>query len=226
MLTRVEHTAEEQRITAMKKLFSALLCLCLLVLCACGRAMPKELAPYRSILRKHYVSSKLWSILYDGVKHYAFYDLDGDGTEELLLGAEQGPLTLIGILDVYTIKDKKAVFQDVTVWDRRNPPPELFENGTIKTFDNENDRFSYYRFEAGELKFKTRLFDNVEYQAWLELGGWEIDDEFLYSLQFPFDPDKEDIPLTKEEFEQLQKDMEGDGQTVELDWKPLSEYRG
>jgi len=207
----------------MKKLFIAILLLLFVSLCACGQATSKEFAPYNSILRKHYISSKLWGVHYDGVKYYVLYDLNKDGAKELILGAEQG--AEIGVLDIYTIHNNKAVFQDITIWNRRSPPPLLFENGTIKFVDNEMNWISYYRFEDGELKLQICLFDNVAYQQWLSLGGWEDENRYLNSIIDPFDPEKEDMPLAKEEFEQLQKDMEGNGQVVELDWKPLAKYR-
>jgi hypothetical protein len=31
-------------------------------------------------------------------------------------------------------------------------------------------------------------------------------------------------PITQAEFDRVQNEMEGDGQVVELDWKPLAEY--
>ncbi|MCL2299140.1 MAG: hypothetical protein FWC27_03210, partial [Firmicutes bacterium] len=37
---------------------------------------------------------------------------------------------------------------------------------------------------------------------------------------------QDDLPkvITKAEFDRLKNEFEGDGQTVELDWKPLAEY--
>jgi len=40
----------------------------------------------------------------------------------------------------------------------------------------------------------------------------------IYVDEFP------GTPITKAEFDRVQKEFEGDGQTVELDWKPLAEY--
>jgi len=205
-----------------KKLFIALLCLLLAGLCACGRGEADELALYNSILRKNYISMRVWGVLYDGVKHYALYDLDGDGAKELLLGVGNGTADGTGILDVYTIRDKKAVLQDIIVWNRRSGPPLLFANGTIKFVDQEMDWISYYRFVDSELKLQIRLLDQGEYYEWF-LRTQSVDPHFPPYSRVDLE---EDIPLAKEEFEQLQKEMEGDGQIVELDWRPLAAYRG
>ena len=206
----------------MKKLFIAILFLLFVSLCACGQATSKELAPYNSILRKHYISSKLWGVHYDGIDHFALHDFDKDGTKELVLGVEFGPD--IGILDVYRLHDNKTVLQDVTVWNRRISPPYLFENGTIRFDDREIDWISYYGFEDGELKLQACVLDQNEWYDWW-LDTQVSDPPFPpYTLIDP-DPEKEDIPLAKEKFEQSRKEMEGDGEVVELEWIPLAEYK-
>ena len=197
----------------MKKLFVALLCALLAGLCACGPAgLPKELAPYNSVLKAHHARGRL----------YAFYDLDGDGTEELLLGNWTGTADEMRIHEMHTIGSKKAIYRDDSPWFSQKPVPHLFENGTIRIDDVEMNWIFYYRLEGGEFKCEAWLFDDVGYQQWLELGGQEEENKSLYSQKYQ---DKEDVPLTKEEFEQIQKDMEGGGQIVELDWTPLFKYR-
>ena len=140
--------------------------------------------------------------------YYFLYDIDDNGTKELLLGFEwEGKMYLES---VHVIKDGIAVRQEaLPKWMAGLPPSLLFMNGTIRgaAGGDNNLSYGYYRFEAGELKWKISL----EYES----GE--------YFLRYPDNLTKF-IPTTKEEYERLKKEMEGDGQLVELDWKPLAEY--
>jgi hypothetical protein len=140
---------------------------------------------------------------------YAFYDIDGDGANELLIGWDEN------IESVYSIQNGVAVEQnDYPLWTEYNPPTILFENGVIRVDNTREGQgpFSiyYYRFEDGTLRFQTGLFD---------YDGKEYSQYDTADLA-------EDTPITKAEFERLQKQYEGDGQIVQLDWKPLAEYKG
>jgi hypothetical protein len=146
--------------------------------------------------------------------YYLLNDIDGNGVKELLIGTEEWDKK--GLAVVYTIQNGAAVHQKEFWWPRdddRFGLPVLFKNGTIKaTSDDYGDLLLhfYYRFENGELKLLAEL---VDFSLYL--------DRYKYCKD-----GNEDIAIyiTKAEFDRLQKEFEGDGQTVELDWKPLAEY--
>jgi len=139
---------------------------------------------------------------------YVLYDLDNNGTKELLLGLEGW-----GITDVYTIQNDIAVRQEEFFVDPYGgAQPVLLKNGTIRkewVHDGCQLNISYHCFEDGELKFQTSLRDDCD--------NW--------GSFFHYNPaTKKETPITKAEFNRLQKELEGDGEVVELDWKPLAEY--
>ena len=222
----------------MKKVFVALLCLLLTGLCACGPAAtkkesttttipetepaeistpssttikPSKSDPYSDAI-KAYVE-KIGMYGYGKLENqcYVLYDIDGDGTKELLLGnADEDWGTYLNC--VYTIQDGVAVKQNQyfsPIPEYSTPPPLLFQNGTIKgVTDLDGPQLSrYYRFKNGELKFQIALVDGYgKSSCSYNQNKWD------------------NIPLTVEEMKQIKKEMEGDGQVVELDWKPLAEY--
>ena len=234
----------------MKKLFIILLILLLTILCACGQAVPREktsateeiavteetttttiteetsempttmivlsmvelkpneIVAYSDILREYHDDLTKG---YSFVQHYAFYDIVGDGTNFLLLSGED----TIGksVFDsVYTIKNGVVVRQEQFPSPAlgHDPTSSLFENGTIRTeFYDGARRTSYYRFEEGALKFQIGIVIETQteyFRVDTVDGGWE--------------------PITKEEYDRLKAEMEGDGQEVELDWRPLAEFGG
>ena len=140
--------------------------------------------------------------------YYSFYDINGDGIEELLLSTD-GSNDNKCLHTVFVIQDGVAVWQEqFAPYPYFSPPPILFKNGTIWSSSGIEEPFyySYYRFIGGELKFQTLLKDDY--------GKY-------YRMHVQYGPI---APITKEEFDRLQKEFEGDGQVVELDWKPLAEY--
>ena len=144
-------------------------------------------------------------------QRYVFYDIDGNGTKELLLGADWG--AGVNLHTVCVIQDGVAVQQKKLFVDPDlGNPFLLYENGTIRV-DRVDDTvvfyYYYFRFEGKEIKHKMMLIDNTYF----------IENDFFSNK----DPMKR-TPITKAEFDHLQKEMEGDGQVVELDWKPLAEY--
>ncbi|MCL2141247.1 MAG: hypothetical protein FWH42_06310 [Dehalococcoidia bacterium] len=210
----------------MKKLFIALLCVSLTGLCACGpvespegttvsttalginaetttKTKAEENSPYSNEIKtviKAYGDSDFLKQVY-----YAFYDLDGNATEELLLGEGLGPVKLF---NVYTIQNGVATRQEEFFIDTAESSPALlFRNGTIRVDSDSYDgemSFGYYRFEDGELKRQTTLAEeHGQYYHYIKGNRTQ---------------------LSKAKFERVQKEMEGDGQVVELDWKPLAEY--
>ena len=223
----------------MKKLFIALMCVLLAGLCACGPVkkpgqttttpnigtFPDEEIvwakttkhtteatettiktpettnedPYYSIYEEN---SEKYPHAMNNL-YYFLYDVDGDGTNELLFGAEW--MEDIHLTAVYSIKDGVAVWQEGFVNllhpDFTNNPPLLFKNGTIMM-----GKFSYYRLEDGEIKRKTVVEEDGKCY------------NFIVYEPYP------GTPITKEEFERVRTEYEGDGQIVEVDWKPLAEY--
>ena len=233
----------------MKKLLFAGFCLLLAGLCACGKTVPpgettttKELtmntieatdvATEASTLtttkitnhvektfkneddEKSYFAKVLnnTDTPFDNTSYgrYAFYDIDGDGMKELLIG-----IAGQGLVMVYTIQNGVAVEQkefyvDVAS-DSGHPPPVLFKNGAIRTGGENWEgvlNYNYYRFEGGELKWQITLRN--------DFGQY-------YRNKRDVDPSS-GTPITKAEYDRLKKEIEGDGQVVELDWKPLAEY--
>jgi len=232
----------------MKKIFATLLCTLLAGLCACGRTIPAERTTIATItlettqtanteeiatetteasvstvtirtkkddLHSYVIEEYLeayYKILNDDNRHmlpyyYYLYDIDGNGTKELLLGVEWGGHIFLDA--VYTIQNGVAVQQEAYFMDTTiGPPPLLYKNGTIRVNRVDDTIIFYYyyfRFENGELKLQIMLID--------DMGRY-------FSNK---DPMKR-TPITKSEFDRVKKEMEGDGQVVELDWKPLAEY--
>jgi len=189
----------------MKRVYVVLLCLLFTGFCACGPVSTEKMAkrdPYARVIKTHQRHGY-------GYYYYALYDIDGNGTEELLLGTHAWQ-DLIGFHVVYSIQNGKAVQEEpfgLWHWDH-GFPPLLLKNGVIRSDITlpADLRYFYYRFENGKLTFQKGLLEDThEY--------------------FRIDPDDEErIPITKEEYDRLQKEYEGDGETVELDWKPLAEY--
>jgi hypothetical protein len=66
----------------------------------------------------------------------------------------------------------------------------------------------YYRFEGGQLKLQIDLVN-----AWGD-----------YYQAYDIDRVGLGTPITKAEYDRVKAEMEGDGQVVEIDWKPLAEY--
>ena len=207
----------------MKKLSIVLLCVLLAGLCACGLGEleeetstmpttaeidPSELALYADVLNP--LSERDYNELWQN--RYTLYDLDGDGTKELLLGEYLYLADEVTLLSVYSIQDGVAVYQKgffrdlAAEMEFSEPPgtisvPVLYKNGTIRMGD-----YGYYRLENGVIKNTIVLEE----------------DGICYShiINNPYPP----TPITKEEFDRIRKEFEGDGQVVELDWKTLAEY--
>ena len=142
---------------------------------------------------------------------YVLYDIDDNGTKEVLLGKEfRGYISLVAI---YVIKDGVVVWQEKFMADPESggPPPFVYKNGIIRVHSYDTDDYKnyyYYHLTDGELKFQTLLCDHID--------GYFCNNEYGSGSR--------GNSITKEEFERLQKEFEGDGQVVELDWKPLAEY--
>ena len=219
----------------MKKLFIALLCMLLVGLYACGEIIPRdtdttttentgndmenttnaatattnqtsENDPVAEVLQS-YPEYFMNDISQEVPRYYALHTIDGN--EVLLLGMRDYGIIYLNI--VYVIQNSVAVQQEQIRWGggewRGSFPPSFFKNGTIRVGrDSEGELiFHYYRFEDGELKPQIRLTDSYG-------------DYYLYPTQ------GSRIDITREEFEQRKQEMEGDGQTIEIDWRPLAEF--
>ena len=223
----------------MRKLLAGVLCLLLAGLCACGRVeLPGEtfvattqetsteettVDMEESITKKTIVETIKASLptveikaskddpyshvikwYYDNGfvedRYYMLYDVDGNGTEVLLFAY------CYDLDEVYAIQNGIAILQEAFTWDgERENSAVLFQNGTIGA-GNINYLLHYYRFEEGEFK-----------RLWPEVGR-TYDNKY-----YRHDGDDKHF-ISKEEYERLKKEYEGDGQTVALDWKPLAEY--
>ena len=88
----------------------------------------------------------------------------------------------------------------------------ILKNGTIRIEgrDDNGTGFGYWRFEDdGVLRNQVGLsIESGKYIRVTTTDGYQR------------------IPIAKEEYDRIKKEMEGDGQVVKLDWKPIAEYRG
>jgi len=210
----------------MKRVCVVLLCLLMIAgLCGCGQAPPAntpfdlnphETNAYAEVLTAY--RDEVWSDPYASESlRYSFYDIDGNGTKELLIGwyDEYNDTRLTNI---YIIQNGVAVLQEMFYIVGEGGglfPSKVFDNGVIRVdgSDDNGRGISFYRIEDGELKHQACLVCNINVFDWEEQV---FNDEYFHSLK-----DEGEIPITKDEFDRLQKEYEGDGQVVELDWRPL-----
>lgn len=214
----------------MKKLSVLLLCIIFICLCTRESALSKKatLPPdiyesYDDVLKKSYEENKEEYKNNDNAiySYYAFYDIDGDGTQELLLGQDTywGEKLPDKNVYLYTVM---ATINGVVMLQEELPPwrPTWFsssrwvlKNGIIKSEGNPDGmiRYEYHRFKNGELKLQKKLFvqDSSAIKEYYKANG-------------EYDPH---TPITKEEFNYWQKKLEGDGQIIEIDWKSILEYK-
>lgn len=163
-----------------------------------------------------------------GRNYYCFYDINGDGTDELLLGCytpvydvESGKSVFAFVNDsIYTIKDGEVK----TILDRGGMTKQYFEERTIYTngiIRTKHDypyepSYSYIRIEDGEAK---RVLD-IEYDE-----RWEIYyTPPKYIGWFYENGTRREEILTVDEFVQIKEEAEKGLVPVELDWRPLEEY--
>ena len=163
------------------------------------------------------------NLVYENL-YYAFYDIDGNGTEELLLGAGRQP-GYAGLIEVYSILDGVAVQQAFGLSycsDCGTEYPSLLKNGTIWSIHSnmeEESSYYYYCFEEGQLKLQMKLARRMTYDDYENSHYGNV-----FFRSDVDDSDSEDIPISYEEYGRLREKFEGDGQGAEIVWKPLADY--
>ena len=173
---------------------------------------------YKSYLRNYKSDySLMFSSNSEEFRYYATFDIDGNGTEELLLGEDTQRDMGIVFIYVFTIRDGKVEKQDLMAYEvewARNEPI-LYKDGTIRIGGKDDEYvgnfYMYYRFEDGVLKRHT----SIGYEA--NEGSYRMCRDFSSGIL-------QETTITKEEYDRVQKEMEGDGQVVKLDWKPVTDY--
>ena len=158
---------------------------------------------------------------------YFIYDIDGNGVDELILGDWKAitndiedyfaPKKIV-ISSVYTLENGELVKQethpwwnDEVLWDR-----VILSNGLIRTSIGIEDSHShsYLEFKNGSLKLK--------YAIYYKGDGYG---NRYYEIIYP-DNNNNYIQekITKEEFERLHDEANGDAEVVEINWKRIDEY--
>ena len=153
--------------------------------------------------------------------YYFLYDLDKDGTNELLLGGwqkigyyteEPDPPKKICISSAYAIQDGKAVklnsgtwWDFEFVWDR-----VLLSNGIIMTTwgIKEDPSYSFFSYENNSLIFKGALY-HTENGEYCKRKSMKYFDEQTISTA---------------EHDRIYNEMCGNSSVVDINWKRIDEY--
>ena len=173
---------------------------------------------------------------------YAFYDIDGNGIDELLISTQFPRWGGIDIPNgqnsalyqtaetwgrIYTISDGKlteAPTNESLFWDSFDALGGriIFTNGVVCEYGGtpEHTSYIYHHFENGEVQFLKGLSNsdvpkNPDDPDDLEDTFWKFENE-----KDPFDKEQ----ITEEEFERMKAEIEGGAEVVELDWHPIIEY--
>lgn len=151
--------------------------------------------------------------------YYYLYDLDSDGTDELLLGSWMSvgndieainPVKLC-VTNIYTIKNGKAVQVEGTDWFSTDLFLDriVYSNGMIVTTTGNRVDPGYFilGYENGKIDPKCYTLHADDYR--------KIDDFISFSNE---------IVISKKEYDQLYKKFCGDAKAVDIDWKRIDEY--
>lgn len=155
---------------------------------------------------------------------YFLYDLDKDGTNELLLGTLQrvgidyeniNSPEKICISSLYTVKNGKAVKVDNGVWMNYIIIMEriLYSNGVIVTKWGKEIKpcYSAAAFENGEMNMKCYiLYDDTG-----------IDGDFLKVTNFDT---MKTVKIKNDEYYSIYNQYCGNAKVVDIDWKRIDEY--
>lgn len=161
---------------------------------------------------------------------YAFCDIDGNGSEELLFGSKkilwgyesgflsQAPVEKIVLDQLYTTIDQKVqeiIYQPTWRWNNYFAESlggrDILSNGIIRYYGGTSDyiSYAYFRYSNGELEFIKAL---MSYEI---AGTWAVVDNQGNDLR---------EKISKDEFERMRAEIEDGAEVVELDWHPLIEY--
>ena len=192
--------------------------------------------PYAQIVKdlyEQYAQYVTAEEVFESLK-YALFDIDGNGTPELLIsrryyawGSEGSEFD-----DAYEWKGKEGIILDsfysiqngkamemtepvLGLWDYfaiTMGGRDILTNGNIRCYGGtpSHTSYAYYSYAAGKLEFLYAL----RYYA---------DDDSRHLVTYEGDQCT-DTPITEEEFNRLRAEIEGDAQVVEIDWKPLESY--
>ena len=153
--------------------------------------------------------------------YYFLYDINGDGTNELLLGswhrlgndidASDSPMKIC-ISSIYTLKNGKIIKIDSRGWWGKDLIQDriLYSNGKIvETFGYE-DRPSYFISRIADDKLAVDCYvmhtEEAVYVEIVDIDKWE---------------DKE---ISQKEYYSIFNQFCGDAKPVEIDWKRIDEY--
>ena len=157
-------------------------------------------------------------------ERYSLYDINGDGTDELILGdigvlggtsvhEEHEGVTAeftYGLLinSVYTIQNGKAVEAKRLIISENAYQTMLLDNGMIKILYQtpRNPQITYYKMTG----------DNFE------MVGGNLDKNFDGECYY-YEKDKEE-KISEEEFNRRISEIEDGAHPVELEWKHLQDY--
>ena len=167
-------------------------------------------------LKKENMSSIYWQIaqydkgsLTDKIG-YAYKDLNGDGTDELLIGEISRSSEPSVIYDIYTMKDRKPVH--VVSGGERNRY-YMLENGMICN-DYSNSAFSSGRAVYDVVHNDTELFTQCRF-----VYDSEKDEDAPWFIAYGND---EPEPVSKEDYEER---MSNFGDPAHIDYTPFSKVK-
>lgn len=152
--------------------------------------------------------------------YYFMYDLDNDGSKELLLGSwmrigndieSENIQRKICLTNIYTIKNGKAVqVEGITWFDTEIIQARiLYSNGLIvtKTGHDVDPGYFILGYENGKLVPKCYTIHGDDYRKIVD-----------------FDRFSEEIIISKREYKKLYNDFCGKAKVVDIDWKFIDEY--
>ncbi len=250
----------------MKAAISILLCLVIICLSSCGNtadidetkpqsgleAVTVEIKtssddPYSYIIKEKYDQTieyytKFPQAEFKSENYYFIYDIDGNGTEELLLGIPyivgggqnvERPYEIeVMVNEIYTICDGKPVKQEIMSWWMVESVLErsILDNGLIKYVSGPQNRPSYLYVKI--INGQTVLLHNLKNQGAGHYYGYldpETVSEFKsdktgFDREYELFLKAEEKEITHEEFDRLRAEIEGDAKPVEIEWKNIDQY--
>lgn len=184
--------------------------------------------PYSYIIKEtydhviyNYENPKFTSL--NDTYYYCLYDIDGNGSDELLLGekyviggiqnVESGEPYEEGVtfFHIYTNLDGVAVEQDIRPWWCAETLIErsILSNGLLRASGRiKNPSYCYFDFIDGKL----------EYRESLSTTGDE------YRHLYIKDGEKIEEKISKFEFDHLHAEIENGAKPIEINWKRIDEY--